>query len=249
MRLPLKYTFNILKLGKKRLKLHFAKRFKTKEILISIGCNCHPAHLLAIMRFRKTSLPFDWLLTDGDKGLNYVTDNIKNSFQNFMADLQINAQNFAFAKKYPESCFYHHSDIISNPQTRNTFQNRINRFTEIINNSNCTFLYALPSENLNSIESVHNIASQAEQFSSTMKEKDKLCIYITYNEKADLENKYCDDFIKDIRKLKNVYSAKFLLEAKKYGLWGYENNYEFLLRDLNISFSKKFPDLKLSFSE
>ena len=72
-------------INNKNYKLFFfieKKRVTIKDI-VPIGCDCHTAHLLQKLNLRKYSLPFDWLYTNPVKGIEFVTKNNKESFQNF----------------------------------------------------------------------------------------------------------------------------------------------------------------------
>lgn len=105
---------------------------RRKEVLIPIGCDCHPSHLLEAVNLRKISLPFDWLDTQPLKGLTYVYENIRTRFSHFQDNLKVNDQQKAYAGSYEYSVFFHHSDIIHNKRTYNTFIRRSKRFMKLV---------------------------------------------------------------------------------------------------------------------
>lgn len=244
MRIPFKYKFTIYHTKKYTLKLTFKKKFSTNENFISLGCACHPAHMLAIMGLRKQSLPFDWLLTDSIKGMDYVCDNIKNNFVNYTADLKSDKNNHTFASHYPHSLFFHHSAIINNKELLQVINDRVPRFLNELKNNSCTFVYSVTSTSLVNKSAVTFLVDSIREFVSLIKSQDKLLVYINHDESI-LENKeYGDDLINQLSCIPNVSCAKFLLEAKKYGLWGYENNYFQLLKNLGANINHRLPVLK-----
>ena len=80
MRIPLIY------IPKTRYKkfLHIEKRYNSDKLIIPLGCDCHPAFMLDSLHLRTTSLPFDWLNIDPIRTFEYVTENINDSFENFL---------------------------------------------------------------------------------------------------------------------------------------------------------------------
>ena len=117
--------------------------------LISLGPDCTVAGLLNRLNMRKQSLPFDFLLTNSELGIQYVSDLINNNFSNYLENLTYN--NKVYSKNYPNTVFLHH-DLIANKQKLvkslhidhlnmdepliNKFKRRSERFINLINDKN-----------------------------------------------------------------------------------------------------------------
>ena len=59
-------------------------------MFISLGPNCHPSGNLKNLNLRKQSLPFDWLLCNGNRRFEYVNKLINTNFYNFTTNLIYN---------------------------------------------------------------------------------------------------------------------------------------------------------------
>jgi hypothetical protein len=119
--------------------------------LISLGPDCHVAGLLNDLNLRKQSLPFDFLLTNSELGIKYVSDLINNNFSDYLENLTYNNNNKVYSKNYPNTVFLHH-DLIANKQKLvkslhidhlnmdepliNKFKRRSERFINLINDKN-----------------------------------------------------------------------------------------------------------------
>jgi len=82
-----------------------------KKNYISLGPNCKVAMRLRDLHIRKESLPFDFLLTQPLRGLEYVTDLIKNGFSDFVENLSYDHRGRVFSNNYTQTLFFHH-DLI-----------------------------------------------------------------------------------------------------------------------------------------
>lgn len=82
-------------------------------MLISLGCNCHPAYWMKLSKATVESFPFDWLLSKGHLGLNNVADVVENEFDGFIDDLKVNHRGHPVAKRYPNIELFHHHDLVS----------------------------------------------------------------------------------------------------------------------------------------
>lgn len=249
MRIPLKYKFKLLQVGRKKIVLDFKKRFHSTTHLISLGCNCHPSHLLAAMELRKESFPFDWLLTDPIKGLNYSTQNLEKEFAYYTSDLKLQADGKAYAGKFPESCFFHHSELIYDFDLRKKIENRAARFIQFQKNNNCHYLYALPAASVNSDRVIKEFLASVQRWRIHAKQADCLGIYLTCTEGIEENFEYCNALMAACNSIKGVSTARFSLFISKYGLWGYENDYYKLLKDLQVPVKFQLPSIKLMLTE
>ncbi|MGZ4097847.1 MAG: DUF1796 family putative cysteine peptidase [Bacteroidia bacterium] len=247
MRIPFKHSVSILKTGSFNFQLVFEKRFFTKETVISLGCNCHPAHTLDSMRFRTQSMPFDWLLTDGVMGVEYVCDNIKNEFKYYTRDLKKDENNNVYASRYKYSVFFQHANAHTDNKVVEILNKRAARFLNVFKTKPCVFLYCAPAASFTSNESAQKLKASVDELMTIIKPEDRLLVYITCDESLDENKIYCNLLLSELNKINRVRCAKFLLEAKKYGLWGYANNYSLLFKELSLNIRSGFP--KLSFKK
>uniref|UniRef100_A0A6C0LH98 Uncharacterized protein n=1 Tax=viral metagenome TaxID=1070528 RepID=A0A6C0LH98_9ZZZZ len=126
-------------------------------MFISLGPYCHPSGNLKKLNLRKQSLPFDWLMCNGNRGFEYVNNLINTNFSNFTTNLIYNHRGKVISKDYDYVQFFHH-DLLKNvndnmgdkvEETEETLIEVMNkrgkRFMDIISNENneVVFLYAL----------------------------------------------------------------------------------------------------------
>lgn len=137
--------------------------------------------------FRKEAFPFDFLLTDTEKGLEYVSLLIKNNFIDFLDELEYNKNFKVISKKYPYTQFFHH-DLLKNKQTLvkslkldhvnleepliNKFKRRSLKFMNIINSvdETCLFFYILSKNYIENNELFNKILLSVDTFLLTMNE-------------------------------------------------------------------------------
>lgn len=160
---------------------------------ISLGPDCHIAGALNFMNLRLQALPFDFLLSPSNKGLEYVCSLIENNFSDFLNKLEYNNQNKVLSKNYPDTLFYHH-DLIKNKQKLvkslkidhinmnepliTKFRRRGDRFMNIISNENkCMFFYILPINDIIIESNFINIMTSIDKFIKIMNKQSK-CQYI-----------------------------------------------------------------------
>jgi hypothetical protein len=149
------------------------------KYIISLGPDCWIAGTLNNLKIRKESFPFDFLLTDTNKGLEYVSKLIQTNFSDFTSDLEYNYNSKVISKYYPYAQFYHH-DLLQNKQKLvkslkidhenmeesliEKFQKRSKRFMNIITNENnkCIFAYKIL------LYDITNLHIQLNEFYNTM---------------------------------------------------------------------------------
>ncbi|MBK7240512.1 MAG: hypothetical protein IPI00_10090 [Flavobacteriales bacterium] len=102
--------------------------------MIPLGCDCHPAYALQKLNIRNKSLPFDWLNTDSIRGLEFVSENLKNDFIDFLSDLYINSRGHIVSEKYPYAEFMHEKNLIVLKSDKDKFLRRIDRLKSLLNN-------------------------------------------------------------------------------------------------------------------
>lgn len=136
MRIPIFYNI----FNRKKYFLYIEPVYKCANVIIPIGNDCHPAYVLQKLHLRKFSLPFDWLSNHPIKAIAYANENMCNGFSYFLKGLRRNEKGVVVAEKYPYCEFLHNPDLIESYEEKNKFKRRIERFLEIIKNSNVYFL-------------------------------------------------------------------------------------------------------------
>jgi len=167
---------------------------------ISLGPDCLAAANLNMLRLRKISLPFDWLLTKNDiAGIDYVIKNIDTNFQYFLRKLKKNSEGHYFSENFPETFFPHcnfnaqetefeklkqhyfaeHFENKSSDTQIDKFKRRANRFINIINNSNnnCVFFYKVTGTTFFDEDTLGSIVNKIEYFIEKCRCKYKFLIY------------------------------------------------------------------------
>jgi Putative papain-like cysteine peptidase (DUF1796) len=227
------------------LSLVIEKGYVTRNPIISLGCDCHPAHVLNTLNLRKFSSPFDWLYTTPSKGLNYVNKNIKEGFKFFLSDLVKNEKGCVFSSNYAGSRFSHYPDLIDNQKTRKMFSRRWRRFLYYFNNRNCLFLFNITSEGLKDTSDVSLFLDSVNEFHRLAKGNHLLLIYIRYDECFQENEMNCGSVEKELRKLKQTRIARYIRHKNDYGTWGDESRFSELMESLGVKLKLGFPIVSL----
>lgn len=232
----------VIKLGKIKLTINIERRFLSKNIIIPIGYDCHPAYMLNKLKIRKTSLPFDWLnMLDPTMGITYVTENIKNNFSSFIGDLKINNRGHVIASSYPSIEFMHEKDIITNPLTKTKLERRYQRFNRIFKENNCLFIYNIPSLCLKMESDVINFKESVFEFLKMIKKNDKLLIYIRFDENYEENKLNCDLLYESLCAVQEVSIQKYIRKLSQFGIWGNEKTYPKLIKRFDKNIKEAFP--------
>lgn len=212
-------------------------------MFISLGPNCHPAGNLEKLKLRKQSLPFDWLLCNGNRRFEYINNLINTNFSNFTTNLIYNHREKVISKDYEYVEFFHHdllkNLIIGRPKDDNknlvdVMNKRGKRFMDIISNENneVVFLCMLHPTNLikDGLINNHKLYQDMINFDTNLNIKCnfKVLVYfynndedynlIIPNELSNLKNFIFDKYIKN-RKVSPIYGDpidfKQLLQKNK----------------------------------
>ena len=238
MKIPIYY------IPKTRFKkfLFIEKKYNCKTEIVPVGCDCHPAYTLQKLNIRKKSLPFDWLNTDSIKGLEFVSENLKNNFKDFLSNLYINTRGHIVSEKYPYSEFMHEKKLIEQKSDKDKFLRRIGRLKQLLNNE-IYFLYNITSNSLDSEKNVDDFYKSVIEFNSQLKNNQILCIYIRYDESLKENENHCKKLIKLLSNSKNIKISNYVREKKKEGIWGNEKYYPVLYKSLGIKINLTFPKI------
>lgn len=209
------------------------------KIIVPIGCDCHPAYVLKKLNLRENNLPFDWLNIEPNKGLTYITDNIKNGFKYFISDLKVNDNGHVVSSHYECAEFYHEKDLIENTNHQLKMKRRVDRFNEILKND-ISYLHMIPMKTLTNQDVVDNILRSIIEFKSILKPSDTLSVYIRSDDKKHQNEAMYESLISKSKGLEQVTIAKYIRNKKKYGQWGDEDRYNNLLTKVGIKLFKKY---------
>lgn len=238
MKIPIYY------IPKTRFKkfLFVEKKYNCRTEIVPVGCDCHPAYTLQKLNIRKKSLPFDWLNTESIKGLEFVSENLKNNFKYFLSNLYINKRGHIVSKKYPYSEFIHEKKLIEQKSNKEKFLRRIDRLKQLLNNE-IYFLHNITSNSLQSEKNVDDFYQSVIEFKSQLKNNQILCIYIRYDESLNENENYCKKLITLLSNFRNIKISNYVREKKKEGIWGNEKYYPALYKSLGIKINLTFPKI------
>ena len=225
--------------------IRVTRKFKSKKVIIPVGYDCHPAYLLQKTTLRKQSFPFDWMLTDPIKALDFAYSNIQNEFQYFMRDLAVDQAGNVFAKKYPEAAFYHYKDLIKNASLRDKINKRCSIAMLKIKTKPISYLFVISSLHVNSEKAVQTYFQSLLSFATILKPSDELLVYLRFENSEEENQQFCFQLLEKIKVLSQVHVTTFVLESAKYGLWGNEQKYRILLTNLKVDYYQVTPKIKL----
>lgn len=117
------------------MELPGVKYFLSKTNLVSLGSYCAVSNMLQKLGLREAAGPFDWIRSNGLG----VTHLLRNGFQDFL-DWEGRVHDVAGLQVFPTTwggSFWHHD--ISDPQVRQTFDRRKQRFLQM-RNENLLFI-------------------------------------------------------------------------------------------------------------
>lgn len=238
MRIPILY---IPKLNVKKF-LYIEQHYRSKETIIPIGCDCHPAYTLEKLHIRQFSLPFDWLNVDAVKGIRFVQENLQNNFSFFLTDLYRNEKEHIVSKRYPYAEFMHEKDLIENAASVTKLKRRIDRFLKIFKTNQVSLLYCMPAYGLDSEIAVDAFFNDLKQFAGDNVDKN-IYLYIRCDESIEENRAFCDDLMTKMKMLPNVSFTRYVRFLNEDGIWGNPNAYVPLYRKLGIEITRKFPKI------
>jgi len=235
-------TIPILFIPKTRFKkfLIIEKKYSCRKEIVPIGCDCHPAFTLKKLNIRNKSLPFDWLNTDSIKGLQFISENLKNDFSGFLDSLYRNHRGQIVSEKYPYAEFLHEKKLIEQQSDRDKFIRRIDRLKRLLDNE-IYYLYNVKSDSLKSQTEVDSFYQSVIDFTSLLKNNQVLCIYIRYDESLEENESHCKKLLESLSGIKNVKIANYIREKKNEGIWGNKKYYPALYKALGIKIRLSFP--------
>lgn len=242
MRIPIVY------IPKTRFRkfLFIEKKFKAENLIIPIGCDCHPAYTLQSLNIRVNSFPFDWLNNDPIAGLDFARENFEDNFKFFLKDLYRNERGHIVSKKYPSAEFMHEKDLIENEESVKKLHRRIDRLKKSIANNTISYLYNVTSEALNNKENTSRFYESVVKFSESSREKDTLHVYIRYDENTEENSQFCDDLILNLNGLENIVAVKYIRHLSREGIWGNSKFYPKLYKDLGLKITQMFPKIYIA---
>jgi hypothetical protein len=204
----------------------------------SIGCDCHPSHVLEYLKLKHYAGPFDYIYIRSIYTPEYFFNLINSSFINFKNDLSINENGKVSSKHYPQTEFTHDSDLITSVKINRKYERRIKRFMNDYKNLKCVFLLNINYDSICNenevtklIDDIKNIINE----DCFVKKNHILYIYLRYDENFDQNKKLCECFIEQLSKLKqtkNLIFKKYCRHKSQYGIWGNPLEYSVIFSDL-----------------
>ena len=232
----------LFKINNQKKFLVIKRTYSLKYPIIPIGYDCHPAYVLAQLRLRQHSLPFDWVLSDSVSGMEYYAKALSNNCADFLVNLRRNEQGRIYSGMTPPYIrFDYVPDLIENEESKAMFIRRIERVMKIFKSSTCTFLFNLNASRIDSFENANSLINSAQKLSDTIKSKDKICIYIRYDEDPSENKSFIDIALEGIKKIKKIRIVKYVRGLEKNGIWGNVDGYLPLLKSLKIEFKLTLP--------
>lgn len=223
--------------------LRIEKKYVYRNPIIPIGCDCHPACVLAVLNLRKKSFPFDWMNTTPYRGIDYVNKNIHDGFESFLLDLTKNEKGYVVSRHYLDAEFFHFPDLIDSQERRETLLRRVDRFLDFFNNRKCFFLFNVTSDSLKNSSDASSFIDSVNQFHKITKGKHILLIYIRYDESFQENEMHCNLVEQEIRKLDNTRIAKFIRYNSTNHIWGDGKRYTKLFDKLGVKLRLGFPKI------
>ncbi len=236
----------ILYIPKTRFKkfLVIEKRYKSKKLIIPLGCDCHPAYMLNSLSLRTNSLPFDWLNIDPIRTFEYVSKNIGEGFESFIKDPRTNDRGYFIASNYPYSEFMHEKDL-SSQETINKFKRRTDRFITLIKSGKIQFIHNIPVTSIRDDKDIAHYINSIKSFQSQISFDSTIHIYLRYNESLQ-ENELLSGRLYHELKNMNIFTSKYVRGLKDNGIWGLKSQYYPLLKGLGVQIRVAFPKMYLS---
>ena len=220
------------------------KKYKCGKEIIPLGCDCHPSNKKKKLNIRNKSLPFDWLNTESIRGLEFVSENLKNDFIDFLSDLYINSRGHIVSEKYPYAEFMHEKNLIVLKSDKDKFLRRIDRLKSLLNNE-IYFIYNVASDSLGSENAVEEFYNSVLEFNAQLKNTQILCIYIRYDESLKENESHCQKLVDSLASFSKINITNYVREKNKEGIWGNEKHYPALFRSLGIKIHLTFPKIYL----
>lgn len=239
MRIPVLY------LPKTRFKkfLYIQKRYKCNQLIVPLGCDCHPAYVLKSLYLRNYSLPFDWLSINPVRTFEYMNENINDKFENFLKNPKLNERGYFISEKYPYSEFMHEKDLNSQ-ETINKFERRIDRFLKILKSRQIYFLHNIPVNSLQAESDINLYINSIKLFQSKIPAGSTIHIYLRFDENLSENELLSEKLYSELLSL-NIHAYKYLRGLKDNGIWGNASYYHYLLANLGLKIKMTFPKIFL----
>jgi hypothetical protein len=192
----------------------------------SIGCDCHPAHVLKTLDLRKNSSPFDSLDINPINTFEYFYELIQTEFKYFMQDLIINDEYSRPSSKHYQYSFFHHDKKINKDNTiKEKYLRRITCLLNHYTHFNCIFLVNIKSSSIISCEIASKLYLDCLKIindDTFIKNNHIIFIYIRYDEDLNENKESIDVFYTKIKEInsKNIFIIKYNRHLKKDGIWG-----------------------------
>lgn len=225
----------------KRFAFGVQRQYRSSRPIIPIGCDCHPAQVLRMLGIRTISFPFDWLCSHPARGISYVNSNVENRFDLFLCDLKPNRHGHLTSQHYPETEFVHFSRLTTDAILRQKFSERAERFMDMYENHDCSFIYNLSAIGLGNDLEVESFIDSVGTFLNQSSRRHTLHVYIRYDEDTSEGQERGDLVEAQLRETKDVVVVKYVRQLKAYGIWGSPAKHIELIESLGIAVRQTWP--------
>ncbi len=221
--------------------MYIEKRYKCNHVILPLGCDCHPAYMLNALHLRKWSLPFDWLNIKPIRTFEYVAENIKDGFENFLKNPKLNEEGYFVADHYLYAEFMHEKDL-THQKTIHKFNRRINRFLNLVKSGQMHFLHNIPVNSIQTENDINQYVNSIKEFQTSVSPNSTLHIYLRFDDNLSENKLLAEKLYSELQRL-NIPIDKYLRGLKEYGIWGVKSYYPSLLANLGINIKVTFPKI------
>ena len=229
-----------------KLSLAIEKKYLYHKPLISLGCDCHPAHVLRSLNCRRISSPFDWLNTTPSRGIELVNKTIQEGFGSLLSNLVVNERGHIVPGDYPHTEFVHYPDLMHDQSTRDRLVSRAERFVRYFRESECALLFNVSAEGLKDASDATLLLDSIRVLQESAKPRHTLHVYLRYDESYDENAAVCASFASDLRAMPHTRFVPYIRRKAEFGMWGDESRYVELLESLGVNVRLGFPRVYLS---
>jgi len=217
-----------------RLQFKIQKGVRTDSVIIPIGSDCHPGIFLKALKAKKNKLPFDCMNIQPLRGLEFARMNCLDEFKDLTSELKATGHRRFKSSNYEYAEFFHERDSLLERRGKLKLKARIKQLLYLKTHKVCSFLYCLPGSCITSTNDLRLFQQTVYSFISIIKPVDKLHIYIRWNELQDENDLYYLAFKQEFNNNGQVIISKFILNKKRFGIWGDQSEFRALFKDLKL---------------
>jgi len=219
---------------------HIERTRRYHKVIVPIGCDCHPAHVLEQLCLRRFSLPFDWMGSKPETTLKYVMDCINTKFEKTFSDLYFSKERRVVSQNYPHTRFSHVPSLAFDEDVVNKYVLRGKLLCDLVEKESISYLCNIKLSSFGEKEMADGLIRDIAAFASFIKPNDTLHIYFSTEYDRD-ENREIEEYLfYHSKRVDKVWAAPYFKDRATYGIWGNHRYYPALLNSLGIKASKSY---------